>query len=83
MTREELEKTPWAISFKKESVPSDYRCAIKYALTKKRMFIEYSTNLNEPAYAIRIINDPDFLMDAKPTREEAEALCKEMGWEVE
>ena len=62
-----LEDTEWAREFKRDC-PTSYLQAIEYAGTPKML------------WAIAPVSDPEFWMDAKPTKKEAVALCRKMKW---
>jgi hypothetical protein len=76
-TREALEQTPWAQEFKNEA-PVSYATAIRYALEDKlEVLIEHTTETGEPQWAIRVLDDPSFWMDAVPTKAVAVQLSRE------
>lgn len=81
MTKEELEKTEWAIEYKKCGSPS-YYIALRYA-SQTPLFVNiYRTDESgEMVWAIQVDGDT-FWMDAKKTKKEAINLCKKMGWKI-
>jgi hypothetical protein len=88
-TREELEATEWAKGVRSSRIMSPwlYEMAINYAMRPSFcVSIYHTTETGEDKWAISAVidnrEDTDFWMDAKDTREEAEALCHEMGWEI-
>lgn len=85
MTREQIEKTPWAIEFKRDS-PVSYRAALEYALNPKLEVVVTSSDaagFPQWVIAVGLEDEPgDFWMDAKPTEAEALAVCRAMGWQV-
>ena len=77
-----LERTEWAKQFKIDS-PVSYKAALQYALQDRlSVFIERSLETGEPVWAVRVLDDPAFWMEAKPTKARATAVCREMGWKV-
>ena len=78
----ELEKTDWAIEFKADS-PVSYLTAIKYAQRSKlRVFVEKSDDSGKPQWVARVFDDPEFWMEAKPTKAGIMKVCRTMGWTV-
>lgn len=83
MTRAKIESTAWAKAFKAGS-PVSYQEAIEYAMEDRLEVLVERTNENGlMLWAIRVFDEPDFWMDAKPTKKSAISLCKEMGWKVQ
>ena len=79
MTRQELEQTEWAKEFLAEA--PDYERAIQYALQEPLLVELIHTDENNDAWEWAIVvKGTDFWMDAKPTKEEAIELIKQMGW---
>lgn len=77
-----LEQTEWAKQFKVDS-PVSYKAALQYALQNGlTVFIERSFESGDPVWAVRVFDDPEFWMEAKPTKAQAIALCREMGWKI-
>lgn len=75
-----LEQTEWAKQFKVDS-PVSYKAALRYALQDGlSVFIERSFETGDPVWAVRVFDDPEFWMEAKPTKAQAIAVCREMGW---
>jgi hypothetical protein len=83
MTKTELKKTKWAKEFKKEC-PDQYEEALELALNPDlRVFIQKSDASGIVLWAVSTGElNPEFWLDAKKTKKEALALCKEMGWKV-
>lgn len=85
MTMAELEKTAWAREFEKDA-PVSYAEALRLASRQGGLEVDVesaTTVLGEPCYAIVAADhEPTFWMDHKPTRRDAVALCKNMGWRV-
>lgn len=85
MTRDELEKTPWAIAFKADA-PFSYSRAIDLALRQPLEVEIVHTNerMGTHEWAIIVVDETisDFWMDAFERYEDALTLCKTMGWEV-
>lgn len=78
-----LEKTTWAKEFKADA-PVSYKTALQYALQDQlSVLIEHSLETGEPMWAVRVLDDPEFWMEAKPTKAQAMAVCQEMGWTIE
>lgn len=78
----EIEQTEWAKDFAADS-PVSYPTALKYAQQAGlEVFIEQSDATGELVWAVRVLGDPDFWMEAKPTKAQALAVCREMGWKV-
>lgn len=79
---EDLEKTAWAVEFKADS-PVSYSMALKYA-ARADLSVEIckTDEAGETRWVIVPEYDTGFWMDAKPTRKEAIALCREMGWKI-
>lgn len=79
LTREQLENTDWAKRFKEDS-PVSYAKGIALALQAD---FEVGLHFNEEAedWQWCVVTD-GFWMDAFPTRDQALALCKEMGWKI-
>ena len=85
MTREELEKTEWAKKFKRDC-HSNYEEGIHYALDPN-LIVDISTTKDWslgflPMLAITPDCNPDFWLECFNTKNEALALCREMGWKV-
>jgi len=81
-TLQTLERTAWAKQFKIDS-PVSYKTALQYALQDRlSVFIERSLETGEPVWAIRVFDEPAFWMEAMPTKAQATALCREMGWKI-
>ncbi|WP_139093316.1 hypothetical protein [Delftia sp. JD2] len=77
-----LEQTEWAKQFKVDS-PVSYKAALQYALQDElSVFIERSFETGDPVWAVRVFDDPEFWMEAKPTKVQAIELCREMGWKI-
>lgn len=77
-----IEETQWAKDFKNSS-PLCYQKDIEYATRPKLRVIIIDIN----DYEIVAIDDHDpdydcFWMDSKPSKEEAVALCNDMGLEI-
>ena len=84
MTRNELKKTLWGKSLLTES-EGTRTLALEIASDPTLQVFLYKTDeTGEKMWAISVANDkyPCFWMDAKKTKKEALALCKEMGWKV-
>lgn len=78
----EIEQSAWAKDFKVDA-PVSYPTALKYAQQDRlEVFIERSVETGEPIWAVRVLDDPAFWMEAKPTKAQATAVCREMGWIV-
>jgi hypothetical protein len=76
----ELEASPWARQFKAAS-PGAYAQALNYAQRPNlRVHVHQTDETGEVQWAISVVDDPEFWMDAKPTKKEAVALCRDMGW---
>lgn len=83
MSREQIESTPWAVQFKSDS-PVSYKEAIRYAMDPNlRVELDRNNENGEFVWAIRVVDDPRFWMDAKPTKRAATELCREMGWRIQ
>lgn len=83
ITRVQLEETAWAKAFKADS-PVSYQQALELALNPD-LVVWLVRNNAAGVWQWSIVADelaPGFWMDAKPTRREALALCREMGWKV-
>lgn len=83
-SREALETTTWAREFKKDS-PVSYEQALTLAMAPD-LTVWLVHNSDSGVWQWSIVADelaPGFWLDAKPTKEEALALCAEMGWTVE
>lgn len=77
-----IEKTTWAKAFK-HNASHGYATALKYALDPTfQVKVIYTTETGDPQWAICAAHDPEFWMDAKPTKAEAINLCTEMGWKI-
>jgi hypothetical protein len=77
-----LEKTTWAKEFKADS-PVSYKTALQYALQDQLLvLIERSLDTGEPVWAVRVLDDPEFWMEAKPTKAQATTVCRAMGWKI-
>lgn len=85
MSLKELEATPWAREFKADS-PVSYPEAVQYAHQKNlRVYIYKTDETGEVQWAIAVLDESrsgNFWMDAKPTKKDAIALCRLMGWKV-
>lgn len=85
MTRDELEKTPWAITVR-ETAPWAYDEAMELALSPNFEVIIISTNeMGNWVYAIEALKEgkkTDFWMESYKRVEDAIALCERMGWRV-
>jgi hypothetical protein len=83
--KEDIEKTEWAINFKKKA-PTAYQEAIELALNPDlSVSIYQNTEIGENLWAINaFIGEEDtlFWLDAKKTQKEAVRLCNEMGWKI-
>lgn len=81
--RAELERSSWAVEFKADS-PVSYPTAIRYALDPAlRVELFHTNETGDWQWVIAAVShDPDFWMDAKPTKAEATALCRTMGWKM-
>lgn len=78
----ELERTEWAKEFRADS-PVSYPIALKYAQQNRlEVFIEHSTETGESQWAVRVLDDPAFWMEAKPTKGQATEVCRNMGWKI-
>ena len=78
----ELEQTAWAKAFKADS-PVSYPVALKYAQQNQlEVFVERTTETGESLWAVRVHDDPEFWMEAKPTKAQATAVCRSMGWKI-
>lgn len=78
----DLELTTWAQEFKVDS-PLCYSMALKYAQQSQlEVFIERTNETGEWQWAVRVLDAPDFWMDAKPTKALATATCRSMGWKI-
>lgn len=83
LTREQIEATPWAKAFKADS-PVSYEEGIRYAMEKKlKVELDRNNENGQMVWAIRVFDRPEFWMDARPTKKEAAALCKTMGWRIQ
>ena len=81
-TREALERTEWAVEFKKDA-PVSYAMALRYALEQPlEVLVERNDETGDSQWVIRVLEDPSFWMDAKTTKNAAVQLCREMGWKV-
>jgi hypothetical protein len=81
-TRDEIEATAWAASFKLDS-PVSYREAIELAMQPGlEVVVEQSSETGEPRWVVRVLDHPDFWMDALPSKQAALALCNAMGWTI-
>ena len=85
MTREELEKTPWAINMR-ETAPWAYDEAMELALSPNFAVMIISTNESgEWVYAVEALKNgkrTDFWMESYKSEKNAMALCERMGWRV-
>ena len=82
MTLDELEASPWAREFKAAS-PGFYSQALDYAQRPQlRVHVHQTDETGELQWAIAVDEDQEFWMDAKPTKKDAVALCRHMGWRV-
>lgn len=92
LTQAELEATEWAKEFKADA-PASYKEALRYALDPSLSVLvchhtdaEESTWASRDLWALAVVLDgeeSDFWLDAKPTKKEAIALCRRMGWKIE
>ncbi|HPU86605.1 MAG TPA: hypothetical protein PLE60_14855 [Candidatus Latescibacteria bacterium] len=88
ITLDELKRTRWWALWVAETGGSEpYKEAIDLALSTTQVFyIEKSDCLGEPLWFIcdrpMEAEDGAFAMSAFPTRKEAVALCREMGWKI-
>lgn len=81
-TKEALEATPWAAEFKQDA-PVSYAMALRYAQQDRlEVVVERTDETGETQWAVRVLDDPSFWMDAKPTKKAAVELCRTMGWRV-
>jgi len=85
MTRDEIESTPWAQSFKHEA-PSSYEEALILATSPDVEFEVYQEDeTGNRLWAISVVDEgerTDFWMAATKTKKDALQLCKHMGWRV-
>lgn len=84
MSKSKLEKTSWAREFKK-CAPVSYTDALKFALDPSlRVEIVHADVRGEGMEWGITAGDhaPDFLMEICPSKKDALALCREMGWKV-
>ena len=78
----EIEQTAWAKEFKADS-PVSYPIALKYAQRPRlEVFIERSDESGEMLWVVRVLEDPSFWMEAKPTKAQATTVCRAMGWKI-
>lgn len=81
-TLEEIEQTPWAKEFKL-TAPTSYKAALKYAMQERlEVSVKWSDEAGFFQWVIRVEEDPEFWMDAKPTKAQAVAICRSMGWRI-
>jgi hypothetical protein len=81
-TRESVEVTSWARLFKEEC-PSGYEKAIEHALNPDlQVDIDFNNENGSWVYAVRVVGDEEFWMDAFPSRRKAVQFCAAMGWPV-
>lgn len=88
MTREELEKTPWAKKFKREC-PSSYSEAIELALSPDfAVSILYTDEIEigNFQYVIEALDEnleeSGFWMETCKRKDHAIALCQKMEWRI-
>ncbi|OGC76268.1 hypothetical protein A2619_02330 [candidate division WWE3 bacterium RIFOXYD1_FULL_39_9] len=82
MTREEIEQTEWAKELKEKS-SYFYEEAIQYALKRNlNVHISQTNETGETLWAIFVVDNYDFWMDAKKTKKEAVRLCRQMKWKI-
>jgi hypothetical protein len=81
-TTEALERTEWAVGFKKDA-PVSYAAALRYAQEQPlKVLVERTDETGEPQWVVRVLDDPSFWMYAKPTKTAAVELCRAMGWKI-
>jgi len=81
-TRKSLERSAWAEEFKRDA-PVSYATALRYAQEERlEVFVEKTDESGYLQWVIRVLDDPAFWMDAKPTKKAATELCRQMGWKI-
>jgi len=82
MTQKDLERTAWAKEFRRDA-PVSYATALRYAQEERlEVFVEKTDESGELQWVIRVLHDPAFWMDAKPTKKAAIEICRQMGWKI-
>lgn len=79
-----IEQTEWACRFK-AAAPYQYEEALEIAQRLKAVVIERRDDHGAKGdflWAIVPDVDPDFWLDAAPTRTEAESICASTGWPI-
>lgn len=83
LSRKKIESTPWAKAFKLDS-PVSYEQGIRYALEPElQVILDHNNESSDWVWAIRVFDSPEFWMDVRPTKKDAIALCREMGWKIQ
>ncbi len=84
MTMQDIEKTEWARRLK-AGAPFQYAEAMAIAARLSWVALDHRDDHSAKGdllWAILPDVDPEFWLDATPTKEEALGLCKSMGWNI-
>ena len=81
---QDIEKTEWARRFK-AGAPYQYDEALAIAARLSWVVLEHRDDHSAKDDCLWVILpdvNPEFWLDATPTKDEAVALCKTMGWAI-
>lgn len=82
LNKKQVEDSEWAMEFLMGN-SLQYNTALAFVLDPDlKVTIVYSTEMGDGCWAIVPIADSTFWLDAFPTKEQAEVLCRLMEWPI-